>query len=213
MYLPAHFAEDNPETLHTIMRQYPLAMLVVPQAGSATPDFSAHHLPLHLNTTNNLPQGVLQGHVARANPVWQESAGHNVLAVFRGPDHYITPNWYPSKKTQGKVVPTWNYVAVHAYGTLRVIEDKAWLRQLVTQLTTTHEQAAPQPWQVNDAPEDYLDKMLSAIVGFEIVIERMQGKFKLSQNRTAEDQQGVLHGLAQQDTLAAHAMHTLMKNN
>jgi transcriptional regulator len=135
----------------------------------------------------------LQGHVARSNPLWKEAlAGGEALAIFHGPNRYISPSWYATKKETGKVVPTWNYVAVHAYGTLRPIEDRAWLRALVERLTVQNESVNPDPWKVSDAPEDYVEKMLEAIVGVEIAITRLEGKWKVSQNQPAANRASVV---------------------
>jgi transcriptional regulator len=145
------------------------------------------------------PLGVLRGHVARANPVWKAHRSDvEAMAVFQGPQCYITPSYYATKAATGKVVPTWNYATVHAYGPLRAIEDAAWLRRFVEQLTGRHEAARPAgevPWQVGDAPGDFIDAMLKAIVGIELPIARLEGKWKVSQNRPAEDRAGVVAGL------------------
>lgn len=140
---------------------------------------------------------MLRAHVARANPVWQE-AGAETVAIFQGPDAYISPNWYPSKHQTGKAVPTWNYAVVHAHGRLRVIEDREWLLQLVTELTNTHERTQQLPWKVSDAPQDYLERMLEMIVGIEMPVEKLVGKWKVSQNRSDSDRAGVAAGLAAQ---------------
>ena len=154
--------------------------------------------------------GTLRGHVARANPVWREAAGAQVLAAFQGPQAYITPSWYPSKAASAKVVPTWNYAVVHARGTLRVTEDAAWLRALVGRLTDVHEASRAHRWQVDDAPADYIEQMLRAIVGIEIEITSLQGKWKVSQNRSAADRAGVAAGLGSIDSDAARAMAGLI---
>jgi transcriptional regulator len=134
--------------------------------------------------------------VARANPLWREAAGRPVLAVFNGPQAYITPSWYPSKAATHKVVPTWNYTLVHAHGVLRAVEDAPWLHALVSGLTAHHETPRAQPWAVTDAPVDYVQQMLRAIVGIEIPVDRLVGKWKISQNRSLADRQGVADGLA-----------------
>jgi transcriptional regulator len=187
MYLPAHFAEQRPEALHALMRAHPLATLVVPTADG----IEANHVPMLLDGD----AGILRGHVARANGVWRTAPNGDALAVFHGPQAYITPSWYRAKAEHGKVVPTWNYAVVHAHGSLRWIDDAAWLRALVTRLTETHEAGFSAPWHVADAPRDYVDQMLRAIVGFELKITRLEGKFKLSQNRAAADIDGVVAGL------------------
>jgi transcriptional regulator len=194
MYLPAHFAAPDTEAMHALMRTHPLALLILHSAGEASAATTADLIPLHFEPTQG-PHGLLRGHVARANPLWRR-AGAPVLAVFQGPQAYVSPGWYPSKADHGKVVPTWNYSMVQARGALRVIEDAPWLRTLVSGLTQWHEQKQPRPWAVDDAPEDYVQQMLRAIVGIEIPIDSLQGKFKLSQNRSAADRDGVIAGLS-----------------
>jgi transcriptional regulator len=171
------------------MREHPLATLVSLQAGGITADA----IPLEYMAASH----TLRGHVARANPLWREAAGQAVLAVFNGPQAYITPSWYPSKSTTHKVVPTWNYTLVHAHGVLRVVEDAAWLHALVSGLTAHHEAPRAQPWAVSDAPDDYVQPMLRAIVGIEIPVDRLIGKWKISQNRSDADRLGVAAGLAE----------------
>ena len=174
------------------MRERPFAALVTVGAGGLT----ANHIPLLLDPTAG-PYGTLRGHLARANPQWSDfSVETPALVMFTGPDAYISPNWYPSKQEHGKVVPTWNYVAVHAYGTLEIHQDPEWLRGLVTQLTETNEAQFASPWAVSDAPADFIDGMLKAIVGVEIRIDRLEGKWKQSQNRSAADREGAAAGLA-----------------
>jgi transcriptional regulator len=182
MYIPDHFREDRPDVLHQAVRQIGFATLV-------TKDLDANHLPMLLDGN------VLRGHVARANPVWKQGEGA-ALAIFLGPHAYVSPNWYPSKAETGKAVPTWNYITVHARGTIRWIQDGAWLRANVTALSQAHEAGQPAPWQVSDAPASYVDGLLRAIVGFELTIESLQGKYKLSQNRDAADRAGVRDAFA-----------------
>lgn len=210
MYLPKHFAEPRIEVMHELMRAQPLATLVT----LTSYGLDANHIPLQL-VADASPFGTLQGHVARANPLWQDfDQSVEVLVIFRGPDSYISPSWYATKKETGKAVPTWNYAVVHAHGTLRVIDDAAWLRAQIEALTTHNEASLPQPWAVSDAPPDYIEKMISALVGIEIVITRLTGKWKTSQNQPAENQAGVMEALradgrdssaAMADLLAAHA--------
>lgn len=191
MYLPAHFKEERLDVLHGLMRAHPLAALVT--AGPQGP--VADHLPLEIDASVS-PKGTLRGHFARANPAWRlHPPGTEVLAIFQGPHAYVSPSTYPSKQRDSRVVPTWNYAIAHVYGELNVIEDAAWLRKLVGRLTTEHEADRPAPWKVEDAPADYIDRMLNAIVGFEIPVARIEGKWKLSQNRSAEDRIGAAHGL------------------
>jgi len=138
----------------------------------------------------------LRAHLARANPQWRDAESlREVLVVFQDTDAYITPSWYETKRESGKVVPTWNYATVHAYGAVRVIEDREWLRQLVDDLTSTHEPGRVAPWAVADAPAEYIDQMMLAIAGIEINISRIEGKWKVSQNRSAEDRAGIVAGL------------------
>jgi len=189
MYLPKHFEQTDAEALHGLMRDYPLASLVSMQGGVPTAD----HVPLEFDAGTN----TLRGHVARANPLWRVAAGQPVLAVFTGPQAYVTPSWYPSKAATHKVVPTWNYTVVHAHGVLRVVEDAPWLHALVSGLTAHHEAPRATPWAVSDAPDDFVQQLLRAIVGIEIPVERLLGKWKVSQNRSEPDRLGVAAGLAE----------------
>lgn len=191
MYDVAAFRENRIEILHALMRDCPLATLVTVAGGVA----EANHLPLLLDAAPGLP-GTLSGHVARANPLWKQVGdGIDALALFHGPQAYVTPSWYATKRETGAVVPTWNYAVVHARGRLTVHEDREWLRGLVTRLTAEHERVRPQPWSPEDAPADYIERMLGAIVGIELRIESLQGKWKASQNRSAADRDGVASGL------------------
>lgn len=192
MYVPDHFREDRPEVLHDAVRRIGFATLV-------TADLEANHLPMLLSKDGKF----LRGHVARANPVWKKGDGE-ALAIFLGPHAYVTPNWYPSKAETGKAVPTWNYVTVHARGALRWVQDADWLRAQVASLSDAHEAAREEPWKVADAPTGYVDAMLRAIVGFELSVAVLEGKYKLSQNRDAADRAGVREGLARdgQDALS-----------
>src|SRR5215203_308020 len=185
MYLPAHFAETDPAILGALIRAHPLGTWVVPVDGTLV----VNHIPFLLR-----PGGLLVGHVARANDVWQRLGAESVV-VFQGPEAYITPSWYASKREHGKVVPTWNYAVVHAHGTPRAIEDPDWLYALVTELTDSQESRRPAPWKVTDAPADYVRATLGAIVGIEIPVTRLVGKWKASQNRSEADRAGVAAGL------------------
>jgi transcriptional regulator len=202
MYLPRHFQQDDPAQLAALMQACPLATLVSlgPQG------LTADHVPLHWDAG----QRVLRGHVARANPLWRD-AGGPVLAVFHGPQAYVSPSWYPSKAETHKVVPTWNYAVVHAHGTLRPVDDAPWLRALVAKLTDDQEGLRTPAWHVDDAPDDFVAQMLRAIVGIEIEVTRLTGKWKLSQNRTDADRRGVVAGLAQGDAHAT-ALAALMRD-
>jgi len=189
MYVPAHFAEDRIPVLHDAIRGCGLATLV-----SLTADgLIASHVPLLLDP-EPAPYGTLIGHLARPNPQGREAIGH-ALAIFQGPEGYITPSYYATKRETGKVVPTWNYTAIHAYGRLRFIDDRAELLQIVTRLTDRYEGERTAPWAVADAPADFLQGMLNGIIGFELPIARLEGKWKMSQNRPAADRSGVVTGL------------------
>ncbi|HEY2622531.1 MAG TPA: FMN-binding negative transcriptional regulator [Dyella sp.] len=186
MYMPTYFKETRSEALHALMRAYPFATLVT--HGDA--GLAANHLPFEL------VGGHLHGHVARGNEL-ARADGAEVLVIFRGPEGYVSPNWYPSKHETGREVPTWNYAVIHVHGRLRVVEDHTWLRQLLERLTDRHEAGQPKPWHVSDAPADHIEKSLGGIVGLEISIERIEGKFKLSQNHPAANRAGVVEGLRQ----------------
>ena len=207
MYIPKHFDQSDTATLHVLMQAQPLATLIT----LASSGLDANHLPLHLSTALG-PLGTLRGHVARANPLWKEPAQDmEVLAVFHGVQAYVSPNWYPSKAEHGKAVPTWNYAVVHAHGRLKVVEDATWLRAHLDALTAHNEANQAQPWKPSDAPADYLEKMMSAIIGIEIEITRLSGKFKLSQNQTEPNQTGVIQGLRATGQPPAIAMAALVE--
>jgi len=191
MYVPAHFEETRLEVLHGLIRARPLATVVTLSSGG----IDANHIPLHLEAQAG-PFGTLRGHVARANPMWSERvADSEALAIFHGADGYISPSWYPTKREHGKVVPTWNYVVVHAYGALRVIDDPAWLRALLVALVDRHEASSAAPWSVADAPAEFIERMIGSIVGFEIAVSKLVGKWKLSQNQPAQNGAGVIEAL------------------
>jgi transcriptional regulator len=207
MYLPKHFEETRVPVLHDLIRAHPLATLVVLGAGG----LDAHHIPFEIDP-EPAPFGTLRGHIARANPLWREpSRDVEALAVFQGPDAYISPSWYATKQETGKVVPTWNYAVVHAHGPLRVIDDRAWLRAFVEKLTNRHEGARRDPWKVTDAPADYIDAQVGAIVGLEMTVSRLVGKWKASQNRAAPDRAGAVEGLVREGGEAAAAMARLVR--
>ena len=206
MYLPSHFAEARVDVLHDLIRAYPFGTLVV----LASNGLDANHIPFEIDP-EPAPFGTLRGHLARANPLWKDfSAQVDALAIFQGPHTYISPSWYPSKKEHGKVVPTWNYAVVHATGPLRVIDDQAWVRRFVEQLTHRHEAHRSNPWKVTDAPADFVDTMTSAIVGIDIPISRLAGKWKVSQNRPEKDRAGVVEGLLQNRSDASNEMAQLV---
>lgn len=201
MYLPPHFDEQRVEVLHQLIRERPLAALVTLDSDG----LNANHIPFELDP-EPAPFGTLRGHVARANPMWRNfSPEVEGLVIFNGPQTYITPSWYPSKNDTGEVVPTYNYIVVHAYGPMKIIHDREWLRSLVTRLTTRFEADRAAPWHVSDAPVEFIEKQLGAIVGIEIPMTKLIGKWKVSQNRPAVDREGVVSGLgesADADSLA-----------
>ena len=191
MYIPAHFAETRPDELARIIQAHPLGMLVTQGGGG----LDADHIPFEFDPAAG-PHGVLTAHVARANPVWQNSAGAEVLVVFRGAEGYISPNWYPSKHEAHRQVPTWNYEVVHAHGTLTVRDDERFVRGLVGRLTRRHEAAEPRPWKMSDSAPGFIDGLLQHIVGIEIAVTSLAGKRKLSQNKDARDRTGAAEGAA-----------------
>ena len=202
MYLPAHFAEDRIEVLQALMREHPFATLVSMAGDSLVAD----HLPLQLSADGTH----LLGHVARANPLWKTATMQEVLVIFQGPQAYVSPSWYPGKHEHGKAVPTWNYVVVHARGQLTTIEDPQGLRALLDDLVDRHEGEFAEPWQISDAPPDYIEKMLSAIVGIEIGIASLAGKWKASQNQPEANRAGVVSGLGARGTDNANGMAALV---
>lgn len=206
-YLPAHFEETDSAKLHALVRAHPLGTWVVQHQG----ELLVNHIPFLLDAARGA-HGTLVGHVARANPVWQALAsGAPSVVVFMGPQAYVSPNWYPSKHSHGKVVPTWNYATVHAHGVPQAFEDPARVLEVVTRLTQRHEATQALPWQVSDAPADYVRGLLKAIVGIEMVVQRWVGKSKLSQNRAQADQLGVAAGLIGQGSADAVAMAALVQ--
>ena len=193
MYCPSAFRQDDLATLHQQIQASGLALL----SSAGEQGLQASHLPLLLEPHEG-ECGTLYGHFARANPHWRDLAtGTEALVVFSGADGYVHPGWYPAKAEHGKVVPTWNYIAVHAWGQAEVFDDPERLLRLVSRLSDRHEQGRARPWAVSDAPRAYIDAMLRAIVGFALPIRRIEGKWKLSQNRSAGDQAGVRAGLAE----------------
>ena len=193
MYCPSAFRQNDLATLHQQIQASGLALL----SSAGEQGLQASHLPLLLEPHEG-EFGTLYGHFARANPHWRDLAtGAEVLVVFSGTDGYVHPGWYPAKAEHGKVVPTWNYIAVHAWGQAEVFDDPERLLRLVSRLSDRHEQGRARPWAVSDAPRAYIDAMLRAIVGFALPIRRIEGKWKLSQNRSAGDQAGVRAGLAE----------------
>lgn len=207
MYVPRHFAESDLGMLRQLVRAHPLGALV-----TLTPDGpDANHIPFLLHN-DPAPYGELHGHFARANPLGHDRSGEiQALVIFGGSEHYVSPNWYPSKKESAKVVPTWNYAVVHAHGRLRFVEDPVWIRAHLEELTGRHEAKRRDPWGLSDAPAEYIEKMMGAIVGLEIQLTGLVGKFKLSQNREDRDRDGVIDGLTQEGTESAMVMAALVR--
>ncbi|MFQ2350134.1 FMN-binding negative transcriptional regulator [Aeromonas dhakensis] len=203
MYLPPHFAVTEPAALHQLMRAYPLGALITHGEGG----LDANHLPFELDAGEG-EHGVLRAHVARNNPLWQEvKDGGEVLVIFKAADGYISPNWYPGKRAHHKQVPTWNYSVVHAHGRIRVRDDARFVRRLLANLTRHHEVGEPTPWKMADAPRDYLEAMVQAVIGIEIEITGLVGKFKLGQNKEAADRLGAANTLQDRgQTALAQAM-------
>jgi len=207
MYIPRHNEENRVPVMHALMASQPFATLVT-MGGSG---LFASHLPIVLDPDGS-EFGTLNAHISRANTQWRDLVPSvDALAIFAGHHHYISPTWYPETREHGKEVPTWNYVVVHAYGPLKVIEDTHWLRKHVESLTKIHEAASPVPWNVGDAPADFIQSLLHGIVGLELPIRRMEGKWKVSQNRTESERQGVLEGLTRLDTPESRAMKALVE--
>lgn len=206
MYLPEVFAETGSDRLHGLIRDYPLATWITLSHSGLL----VNHIPFVLDMSRG-EHGVLLGHVARANPVWREfSREMPSVAVFQGPQSYVTPSWYAGKAAHGKVVPTWNYTAVHVQGFPRIVEDREAFLALLNALTDANEAAFPQPWKVADAPREFLEKTLNAIVGIEIPVTKIEGKWKISQNRDEADRLGVVNGLKALENEQADAMADLV---
>jgi transcriptional regulator len=206
MYVPTQFSEDRLPVLHDFIRQARLGTLVT-LGGEG---LEASHVPVLLDAGADA-NGALIGHLARANLQWRRTdPAVPALMIFMGPDAYVSPGWYKTKQDTGKVVPTWNYAAVHAYGRLEFFDDPDRLRELVTSLTKMHEAGRAEPWAVSDAPEDFIRAQLKGFVGFRLSIDRIEGKWKMSQNRSAEDQAGVVAGLAQEDGDSERAVAAMM---
>lgn len=207
MYLPKHFSVDDPALLAQLIAEYPLATIV----GSLENQLEVNHLPLMLSSDRTK----LYGHIARVNPLVKVAGSSNtsVTAIFNGPQAYVTPAWYPSKKETGKVVPTWNYAVVHAQGNIKLIEDAQWLRSHVAQMTNIHEPTYQSNWKLEDAPEDYVQMMLKAIIGIEIEVKSLVGKFKLSQNRPAQDYAAVVETIEKSPQEVLQEMRKYMKPN
>lgn len=206
MYIPKHNQETRLEVIDGLIRSCPLATLVT----MGTSGLFATHLPMVLHR-DDPEHAILRGHIARANRQWQEfSPEVEALAIFSGTEHYITPNWYPAKAETGEVVPTWNYAVVHAYGSIRIIQDPAWLLEHLNSLTDTHEASSEVPWKVSDAPADYIEAIARGIVGIELPITRLEAKWKVSQNQNEATRHSVALGLEALGTTKSLAMKTLV---
>jgi len=207
MYIPSANLESDVSTLREFVRKNPLCALV----STTSQGLFVSHIPVVLHERED-GFGVLRGHVARANSQWRDfKADEEALAIFTGPQHYISASWYPGKKTHGREVPTWNYVAVHAYGHLRVFEDTDWLLEHLSTLTDENEKDAEDPWKVSDAPPEFIAKLTRAIVGIELDVTRVEGKWKVSQNRNDEDAAAVMAGLDRLGTPASEVMRELVR--
>jgi len=208
MYIPAAFASEDVADILAFVARYPLAAVVPSTPGAG---LYATHLPL-LSESSESSTTVLMGHMARANPHWRElgDAGCDAIAIFTGPDAYVTPNWYASKQEHGRVVPTWNYAVVHAQGRLRVCPDQSGLRRHLEALTAHHEAGRPSPWGLGDTPDGFVEQQMQAIVAVEFTVARWEGKWKMSQNRSASDIHGVIHGLAGETSAESRAVGALV---
>ncbi|MEP7029152.1 MAG: FMN-binding negative transcriptional regulator [Candidatus Eisenbacteria bacterium] len=207
MYLPRRYEVTDLGTLHEFVREHPLGAWIRQQDGELVAD----HIPFLLEPSKG-EFGTLYGHVARANPAWKALAPDRPsLVLFQGADAYVTPTWYPGKSEHGRVVPTWNYAVVHATGVARAIDDAEWLREHVGRMTDTQERNEALPWRVSDAPEEYVRKMVEGIVGVEIPLTRLVGKWKVSQNRDDADRAGVIAGLTGRGDDASRAMAAMVR--
>jgi transcriptional regulator len=209
MYTPKHFEERDITVLHALIRSHPLGAWVSQAEGALV----VNHIPFLVDSTRGA-YGTLIGHVARANPIWKSISSETAsVVIFQGPQTYITPSWYPSKHAHGKAVPTWNYAVVHAHGAPRAIEDRDWLLKHVSELSDLHESERAVPWSVTDAPPDYVEAQLKAIVGIEIPISTLFGKWKASQNRSLPDKLGTIAGLYERGDANAKTMAELVQRH
>ena len=207
MYISKHHQLQDTEAIAALVQAHPLGAWVChTQQG-----LMANHIPFYLDRTRGT-HGTLMGHVARANPVWRQlGADTPSVVLFQGAQSYITPNWYPGKAEHGKVVPTWDYVVAHAHGVARVMEDPAWVLDMLNRLTNANESGQPAPWQVGDAPADYIEKLMRGIVGIEIPIDRLEGKLKASQDEDLQDRHGTVQGLRSRPDEQSHAVAALVE--
>jgi transcriptional regulator len=207
MYIPRANEEKRVSVMQALMVSHPLATLVTLGAHG----LFASHIPMVFEDDGS-PFGVLKGHISRANPQWRDfTPAVDALAIFAGDQHYVSPSWYSEEGEHAKQVPTWNYAVVHAYAPLKVIEDEQWLLAHVNSLTNIHEAAFPVPWKVSDAPEDFIGSLLKEIIGLELSIRRLEGKWKVSQNRTERERKGVIDGLTKLNTPESLAMKALVE--
>ena len=208
MYVnPLHRVTDH-QVLFALMASHPLGAWVCQGRGGLI----ANHVPFLVDSSRG-PYGLLIGHVSRANGVWRQLAdGAPCVVMFMGPQSYITPTWYPGKQAHGRVVPTWNYVTVHAHGVARAVEDAGWLLDMLHRLTDAQETGRPAPWRLTDAPQDYIQQQLRAIVGIEITIDRLEGRLKVSQDEELADRLGTVDGLLQEGHSHAQAMAELVRH-
>jgi transcriptional regulator len=207
MYLPKHFSERDPARLRSLIQRYPLGSLVT----ATESGLDANHLPFVFAETGSTA-GTLHGHIARANPLWREGVrGAAALVIFQGPNSFISPSWYPSERENARAVPTWNYAVVHVHGVLRFVDDPAWVRSHVEALTREHEGKRDPSWAVTDAPADFVEQMVAAVVGIEISITELVGKWKVSQNRSISDRVGVVEALEHEATPSGAAIAALMR--
>lgn len=207
MYVPSHFEEEDTEKLQQYIRDYGFGMLVVADSDG----IEANHVPFHLSLEGNASLGLLQCHLARSNPAWLRMRGESrVLAIFQGPNAYVSPSWYETKAETGRVVPTWNYLAVHVEGRASIIEDPAWLKNHLHQLTAQHESGMSNPWSVEDAPTEFTERLMQAIVGVEIEVDSLKGKLKASQNQPERNRAGIKAGLEAEEGAHNHAMSKLI---
>ncbi len=206
MYRPPHFDETRIDVLHSAIKDHPLGLLI----RNGPEGLTADNIPFQIKPHGEF--GLLRAHVARANPLWHELANNDeVLVVFQGPQHYVTPGWYQTKQETGKVVPTWNYVMVQAHGRITIHDNTTFLADQTRALTDEHEAGRKNAWSVDDAPEAFIAAQMRAIVGIEVEITRLIGKWKVSQNRAVTDRQGVVTGLASETDQNAAAMADLVK--
>jgi transcriptional regulator len=207
MYIPKAHEEARIDVLHKLMRDHPLGSLVTFSDNGLV----ANHIPFLIDSMSG-ERGTLKGHVARTNPIWREAATNKeALVIFQGPQCYVSPNWYPTKHQTGKAVPTWNYAVVHAYGAPKFIDDPLWILNLISDLSNEHEASQQLPWKVSDAPKDFTNRLIEMIVGVEIPIARLEGKWKVSQNRPKADKLGVMAGLEMQEDEASKAIAVLVE--